>query len=144
MILVDSNLLLYAHNSAAEEHQKAKRWLEGVFSGHEPVALSWFVILAFLRLTTNRKVFPHPLSRAEARLAVSRWLERSQSVIIDPGENHWTILQQTMSVAKVSGPLVMDAHLAALAIEHGATLYTTDRDFARFPRLKFKNPLEEQ
>jgi toxin-antitoxin system PIN domain toxin len=143
VILVDANLLLYAYNSAADEHQKARAWLEEVMSGHEPVALCWQVLLAFLRLATNRKVFPRPLSRTEAMLIVSRWLERSQAFILEPGEKHWEILQQTVSAAKVSGPLVMDAHLAALAIEHGAILYTTDRDFARFSKLRFNNPLEE-
>ena len=144
MILVDVNLLLYAYNTSAEHHKKASRWLEDVLSGHEPMALAWTVILAFLRLTSNRRIFPHPLSRAEAARVIAGWLDRSQAVIVNPGENHWEILQRTMSEGKASGPLIADAHLAALAIEHGATLYTTDRDFARFPKLKFQNPLDER
>ena len=143
MIVVDVNVLLYAYNPSAEQHKKARGWLEDALSGHEPVALSWVVILAFLRLSTNRRVFPRPLSRAEAALIISKWLERSQAVVLNPSERHWSILQETMSAGKATGPLVTDAHLAALAIEHGATLYTTDRDFARFPKLKFKNPIEE-
>jgi hypothetical protein len=142
VIVVDVNLLLYAYNPSAEQHKKARAWLEDVLSGHEPMALSWIVILAFLRLTTNRRVFPRPLLTREAVLIISKWLERSQSVVLDPGEHHWKILQQTISAGKAAGPLLTDAHLAALAIEHGATLYTTDRDFARFPKLKFTNPIE--
>lgn len=144
MILVDVNLLLYAYNPSAENHRKARLWLEEALSGQEPLAFSWLVILAFLRLITNRRIFPEPLSQAEAVLIVSKWLQRSQAVVVNPGENHWKILQQTMSAGKAAGPLVTDAHLAALAIEHGATLYTTDRDFTRFPKLKFQNPLEDE
>lgn len=142
MILVDVNLLLYAYNPSAEQHQKARHWLEDVFSGHEPIALTWLVILAFLRLTTNRRIFPDPLSMADATLIVSTWLERSQAIIVHPRENHWEILLQAISAGKATAALITDAHLAALAIEHGATLYTSDRDFARFPKLKFENPLE--
>lgn len=142
MILVDANLLLYAHNSSTEQHEKARVWLEEVFSGHEPVGLSWPTILAFLRITTNPRL-PHPLSRAEAMQIVSEWLERPQAVLVGPGENHWEILQHLLSAGKATGSLVMDAHLATIAIEHGATLYTTDRDFARFPKLRFRNPIEE-
>ncbi|PYS40743.1 MAG: PIN domain nuclease [Acidobacteria bacterium] len=142
MIVVDVNLLLYAYNASAEHHKKARAWLEDVLSGHEPVALSWIVILAFLRLSTSRRMFPRPLSMAEATVIVSKWFERSQAVIVNPGGHHWTILQEAIFGAKAAGPLVTDAHIAAIAIENGATLYTTDRDFARFPKLKFKNPIE--
>ena len=143
MILVDANLLLYAYNASAEDHAKAKEWLEAVLSGAEPVALCWPVILAFLRITTNPRAFPHPLSRTEAAMIVSEWLDQPQTVLIGPGLNHWGILQRTLSEGKASGPLVSDAHLAALAVEHGATLYSTDRDFARFPKMKLENPLED-
>ena len=142
MILVDANLLLYAYNASSEEHLKARNWVEAVFSGHEPVALSWPVILAFIRISTNPRAFPKPLSRPEAMGIVSEWLDRPQAVVIAPGENHWDILQRLASLGKVTGALFSDAHLAALAIEHGATLHTTDRDFARFPNLKFENPLD--
>jgi len=143
VILVDANLLLYAYNTSAEDHSKAKDWLETVFSGTEPVALCWPVLLAFLRIATNPRAFPRPLSRTEAAVIVSEWLEQPQTVIIGPAENHWTILQRTLSDGKASGVLVSDAHLAALAVEHGATLYSTDRDFTRFTNLKLENPLED-
>ena len=141
MILVDANLLLYAYNASSEEHTKAKDWLEFALSGPEPVALCWPVILAFLRIATNPRAFPRPLTRPEAAVIISEWLEQPQTIVIAPAENHWTILQRTLSEGKASGALVSDAHLAALAIEHGATIYSTDRDFARFANLKVKNPL---
>jgi len=142
MILVDANLLLYAYNSSAEQHENAREWLEEVFSGHEPVALSWPTILAFLRITTHPRL-PHALSRADAAQIVSEWLDRPQTVLVGPGERHWEILQNLLATGKATGSLVMDAHLAAIAIEHGATLHTTDRDFTRFPKLSFRNPIEE-
>jgi len=142
VILPDANLLLYAHNVASEEHSKAKRWLEAILSGAEPVGLCWPVILAFLRIATNQRIFPRPLSRTQAVVIVADWLEQPQTVVLSPAENHWTILQRMLSAGKASGVLVSDAHLAALAVEHGATLYSTDRDFTRFPGLKFQNPLE--
>jgi toxin-antitoxin system PIN domain toxin len=141
VILVDANLLLYAYNASSEGHAKAKEWLESVLSGAEPVALSWPVILAFLRIATNPRAFPHPLSRTEATVIISEWLDQPQIVLVGPGPNHWSILQR--SLAEASGPLVSDAHLAALAIEHGAILHSTDRDFAKFPRVKLENPLED-
>ena len=143
MIFVDANLLLYAYNESAEEHSRAKAWLEQAFSESEPVALCWPVLLAFIRIATNSRAFPHPLSRLEATAVVSSWLERPQAVVVSAGDNHWDLLQRILSDGKVSGPLVSDAHLAALTIEHGGTLFTTDRDFSRFSSLKFRNPLED-
>ena len=141
MILVDANLLLYAYNASSEEHHQAKEWLEDALSGAEPVAFCWPVLLAFIRIATNARAFPRPLSRLEAIIAVTSWLERPQAVVVSAGQNHWDVLQRLLSEGKISGPLVSDAHLAALTIEHGGTLFTTDRDFGRFPDLKFRNPL---
>ncbi|MBI4468141.1 MAG: type II toxin-antitoxin system VapC family toxin [Acidobacteria bacterium] len=143
MIVVDVNLLLYAYNASAEQHRRARAWLEETLSGQEPMALSWVVILAFLRLSTNRRIFPNPLSMREADDIVDNWLRRSQVLVLNPSERHWQLLRETMSEGKVSGALITDAHLAALTVEHGATLYTTDRDFARFSKLRFRNPLDE-
>lgn len=142
MILVDANLLLYAYNASAFEHERAKAWLEDALSGAEPVAFTWPVLLAFIRIATNSRAFPSPLSRQEATLAVSSWLDQPQAVLLSPGEKHWELLQRLLSDGKVVGPLVSDAHLAALTIEHGGTLFTTDRDFSRFSNLRFKNPFE--
>jgi hypothetical protein len=97
--------------------------------------------MAFLRVTTNSSIFPHAYTIAEASQIVSEWLARPTVDILLPSVRHWTILHELLERGQVRGPLVSDAHVAALAIEHGATLYTTDRDFARFPGLKWTNPI---
>lgn len=141
MILLDANLLLYAYNSSSEHHAAARRWLEEVFSRPQPVRLAWASVLAFLRISTNPRAFPYPLSPEEACETVASWLERPMVACLDPGERHWAILSQLLTTTQARGPLVPDAHLAALAIEHGATLCTTDQDFTRFPDLRLFNPL---
>lgn len=141
MILVDANLLLYAYHPRSGQHLASRAWLEGVLSGPERVHFAWFTLWAFLRISTNPRVFARPLSAAEAEAAVSSWLAQPASSILEPGERHWEILRVLLREGQTVGPLVMDAALAALAIEHGATLHTTDRDFSRFPGLKWRNPL---
>jgi hypothetical protein len=140
MILVDANVLLYAYQPRAEHHQRCRAWVEQAFSGEEPVCLAWVTVLAFLRISTNPRVFERPLLAAEAASAVSSWLERPSVSVLEAGEQCWEILRRLLVEAQATGPLVMDAFLAALALENGATLVTTDRDFARFPKLKFHNP----
>jgi hypothetical protein len=105
------------------------------------VGLSWATILAFLRISTTTGIFERPFSGTEAAAIVSGWLEPPVVAILNPGERHWEILCELMTKGQAHGPLIMDAHLAALAIEHGATLATTDRDFSRFPGLRIVNPL---
>jgi uncharacterized protein len=141
LILVDANLLLYAYHPRAEQHAQSRQWLEAALSGTELVRFAWLTLWAFLRISTNPRVFESPLSTTEAVALVSAWLQRPNTGIVEPGERHWEILQGTVAAGQASGPLVMDAVLAALAIEHGATLHTTDRDFARFPGLKWANPI---
>ena len=142
MILVDANLLLYAYHPRAEQHERARAWLEAALSGPEPVGLPWSTVLAFLRLATSPRVFARPLSTAEAEIIVSTWLAESSVVLVSPGDRYWEILRALLIDAQVTGPLVTDAALAALAIEHGATLATTDRDFARFRGLRLSDPLQ--
>lgn len=142
MILVDANILLYAYDSVSERQKRARYWLEEALSGDETLALSWSVLLAFLRLGTSPRVYEEPLSTAEATSIVSAWLEAAPVTILEPGERHWTILSALLAKAQIRGPAVTDAHLAALAIEHGATLCTADRGFGCFPGLKFVDPLE--
>jgi uncharacterized protein len=145
LILVDANLLLYAYHPGGDRHGGARSWLEGALSsGVEPVRFAWLTLWAFLRISTNARVYEKPLLPGEAKDAVSSWLARSAAGILEPGERHWSILTELLSANQVRGPLVMDAVLAALAIEHGATLHTTDRDFARFRGLKWRNPLLEE
>ncbi|HUG72578.1 MAG TPA: TA system VapC family ribonuclease toxin [Steroidobacteraceae bacterium] len=144
MILIDANLLLYAYHQRAEQHRAARGWLEATLSGSELVRFAWVTLWAFLRIATNPRVFERPLSAAEAAAAVSSWLDQPVAAVLDPAERHLEILTALMQDAQASGPLVMDAAIAALAIEHGATLCTTDRDFARFAGLKWRNPLQQR
>ena len=141
MILLDVNLLLYSHNATAQQHRRASAWLERVLSGVERVGFSWETILGFLRLATAPKLFARPLLLDEATRIIGLWLTRDNVVIVGPGDRHWQILQEMLPTSASRGSLVMDAHLAALAIEHGATLCTNDRDFLRFPGLKVEFPL---
>jgi toxin-antitoxin system PIN domain toxin len=142
VILVDANLLLYAYDPRAAEHAVARKWLEGTLRGQALVRFAWVTVWAFLRISTNPRVYEHPLSLAEAVAHVTAWLAQPSAGIVDPGERHWTILQEMTHAGQTPGPLLMDAALAAIAIEHGATLCTTDRDFARFPGLRWFNPLD--
>jgi|SRR5208282_1673514 len=143
MILIDANLLLYAYDHFSPHHQAARDWLESTLSEPEPVGLAWMTLLAFTRIGTSPRPLENPLSVSEAAAIVATWLERPMVTLLDPGETHWETLRDLMAKGQAHGPLIMDAHLAALAIEHGATLATTDRDFARFPGLKFFNPLDK-
>lgn len=141
MILTDANLLLYAYNLDAAEHDASRQWLETQLSGSDLFCFAWQTITAFLRISTNQRAFPTPLSTKEATRIVTEWLERPQTVILTPGEKHWSIFQDLLESGQASGPLVMDAHLAALALENGAALASSDRDFSRFPGLSLINPL---
>jgi len=142
MIVVDANLLLYAHDAGSDHHPAARRWLENSLSGEEPIGLAWAAVLAFLRVGTNTRLRRDGPTLDEAMAIVAGWLERPTVTLLNPGERHWEILRDMMTKGQARGPLVTDAHLAALAIEHGAALATTDRDFARFPGLRFFNPLD--
>jgi toxin-antitoxin system PIN domain toxin len=141
VIVIDVNLLIYAHNSRSDERTAAKAWLEHALSIAEPVGFPWAVIHGFLRLTTGRVVLPHPLDMATATSLVEDWLSASNARIIEPGARYWTIFRQFLTNAHVIGKLVSDAHLAAVTFEHDATLYTTDRDFRRFSGLRVINPI---
>jgi toxin-antitoxin system PIN domain toxin len=141
VILVDANLLLYAYHTRADQHEKSRAWLETALSGQEFVRFTWVTLWAFVRIATNHRVFERPLTVAEAEAAVSSWLDRPVAGIIEPGERHWDILKELIRRGQATGPLVMDAALAAIAIEHGATICTTDRDFSRFPGVKSTNPI---
>ena len=144
MILADVNLLLHAYNKQATEYLAAKRWWTSVMSGTEPVGIAWVCVLAFLRISTSRNVYRQPLSIDEAISVVDDWFEAAVTELIQPTPRHWTVLQEQLKAGQASGNFATDAHLATLAIEHGATLYSTDRDFTRFPGLKFVNPLADR
>jgi uncharacterized protein len=116
----------------AEQHEASRAWLEAVLSGPDLVRFAWLSLWAFLRFATNPRVFEHPLSTSEAGAAISSWLGQPAAGILDPGERHWEILRGLVRDGQAAGPLVMDAVLAAIALEHGATLCTTDPDSSRF------------
>lgn len=141
MILIDANLLLYAYHLRAEQHEKSRRWLEAVLSGPDLVCFAWLTLWVFLRIATIPRVFDHPLFAPEAEAAISAWLAQPVARILEPGERYWTILQELISERQATGTLIMDAALGAIATEHGATICTTDRNFARFSGLKWTNPL---
>ena len=141
MILADANLLLYAYNAGCPEHAPARKWLEERLSEPEPFALCWSTISAFLRLSTNRAVYPAPLAIGEATAIVSSWLERPMVVLLEPGARYWAIARPLLEESNARAALVADALLAALALEQGATLATHDLDFRRFPGLTTIDPL---
>lgn len=142
MILVDANVLLYAEDSLSPYHETARQWWDAQLSGKSPVCLCWTVLTAFIRIGTNRRVFERPLSLKEAIHRVQSWVDQPCTRLIYPTEQHWQVLQELLEQGQAVGNLVTDAHLAALAIEHGCQLYSTDSDFARFPKLKWSNPLK--
>lgn len=135
MVVVDANVLLYAVNSSAPEHAAAKEWIEEALNGDEPVGFSWVVLLAFLRVSTLAAFSPTPLATADAFSLIDDWLEARAAVLIHPTRRHATVLRELLLKSGSAGNLVSDAHLAALAIEHGARLCTFDRDFRRFAGL---------
>lgn len=143
MIVVDTNLLLYAYNSTSPFHERARAWVEEVFSGGELVALPWTVILGFIRIATDPRAHLDPLTVAEAVSIVSEWLARPNVMALPPGQRHWEIVRKLLVTGQARGPLAMDAHIAAHAMEHGAVLATNDRDFSRFEGLKLTNPVRE-
>ena len=142
MILVDANLLLYAEDALSSQHALACEWWDAQLSGSAPVCLCWTVLGAFIRIGTNPHVFAHPLTLEQAIVRVESWLVQPCVRIISPAERHWTVFQQMLVKGQAVANLVTDAHLAALAVEHGCELCSTDRDFVRFPGLRWRNPLE--
>lgn len=141
MILIDANLLVYAHDARSPYHAAARSWLESVLSGPELVRIPLVALLAFIRIVTNPSLYPMPLTPEIAVDVVASWLAQPNVAIAMPAERHWELLKSAATNGQARGPLLMDAHLAALTIEHGARLATTDRDFARFPGLRFEDPL---
>jgi toxin-antitoxin system PIN domain toxin len=141
VILVDVNLLLHARNADAAQHAASLSWLDRQLNGATPVALPWASLLGFLRIATNPRLFRQPLTMTAAWEQVSSWLAAGPVWTPSPTERHAEVLAELLALPGVQGNLVSDGHLAALAIEHGLTLCSTDGDFARFPRLSWRNPL---
>jgi len=141
MIIPDLNLLVYAYNEDAPLHERAKAWWEQSLSGDEPVGLPWVVLLGFIRLMSSRRVLIEPMSTGEAIEQCQAWLAQPSTRIVAPGPMHLDLLSNLARDCRFSANLVTDAHLAALAIEHQAELYSNDADFSRFSGLKWRNPL---
>lgn len=141
MIIPDINLLVYAYNADAPRHLAAKAWWEALMSGTEPVAVPWAVSLGFVRLLSSPRVVVVPYAAPELLAFVRAWLERPHVTVVAPGPRHLDLLESLMGRPGVAAALTTDAHLAALAIETQSELHTADHDFARFPGLRWRNPL---
>ena len=141
MIVLDANILIYSYDSGSSQHTKARAWVETTFSGLESVGLSWQTVSAFLRVMTNTRLPGPRLSLEQATRLVDEWLDLPNVRVLSPGDEHWILLRRMIVEGQASGALISDAQLAALTMEYGGVLYTTDRDFARFPGLRWTNPL---
>jgi uncharacterized protein len=142
VIVLDANLLLYAYDSTAANHRRARVWIEQTFSGGSLVGIPWQTVHAFLRIVTNTSLPGQRFTAEEAVEIVDQWLEQPNVRLLAPGEDHWRLLQQMMVSGQARGRTTTDAQLAAITLEYGGELCTTDRDFARFPNLRWSNPLE--
>ena len=141
MKLSDVNLLIYAYDTSSALHARAKAWLEERLSAVEAFGFAWATLLAFLRLVTNPRVFEAPLRVEESLDIMESWLAAPCATVLHPGPRHTVLLGQLLGPVGSAGNLTMDAHLAALALEHDAELCSADADFSRFPRLRWSNPL---
>ncbi len=141
MIIPDVNLLVYAYNSDAPRHDGARRWWQDAVRGHQPIGLPWAVALGFLRIMTSRAVLPRPMTAAMALGHVRSWLEQPSVRVLQPGPRHLDILAGFIEAGAIASAVVTDAHIAALAVENQATVHSNDTDFARFPGLRWTDPL---
>jgi toxin-antitoxin system PIN domain toxin len=141
VIVLDANILIYAYDSGSSQHTKSRAWVEKTFSGLESVGLSWQTVSAFLRVVTSTRLPGPRLSLEQAARLVDEWLEQPNLRVLSPSDEHWILLRRMIVEGQASGPLIIDAQLAALTMEYGGELHTTDRDFARFPGLRWTNPL---
>lgn len=142
-MLIDANLLLYAIDSSSQWHAQAAGWLTRQLNGERRVAMPWPTLTAFLRISTHPRVWAHPLRVDEAWGHIEDWLARDVVWTPSPTRHHAGVLKRLVAEAGASGNLVSDAHLGALALEHGLTVCSADGDFARFPGVRWSNPLVE-
>ncbi len=140
MILPDVNVLIYAVDGRSPLHERSRGWLEAILSGSETVGLAWSVMLAFVRLTTNPRIFDNPMPTAEAIAYIEGWLDLPCTTIVHPTNRHTALLREMLTDRQAGANLVLDAHLATLAIEHGARLASADHDFAGFPGVVWFDP----
>lgn len=140
-MIVDANVLIYARNAADPNHHAARAWLERALNGETRVGLPWQTLGAFMRIVTNPRAFPDPLGVDEAWMQVEEWLDAPRAWVPQPTPAYRSVLGRLVRTHHVRGPLVTDAQLAALAIDHGVELVSTDADFARFSDLRWIDPL---
>lgn len=141
MKLIDLNILVYAMDESSPRHEPARHWLDETLSGADTVAFVWHVLIGFLRLSTRSAVFAHPLTIDESLDVIDGWLQQPCVTVVHPTERHTHVLRGLLALLGTAGNLTSDAHLAALAIEHGAELCSCDVDFSRFPGLRWTDPL---
>ena len=141
MILPDINVLIHAHNTGSPRHEAARKWWDTALGGTEGIGLAWVTILGFLRITTHRGILGNPMTPADACSRIEEWLALPHVHIPVPAEDHFSRLRANLENLGTAGNLTTDAHLATLAMERGYTLCSTDTDFARFPGLKWRNPV---
>lgn len=143
MILPDVNLLIYAHNEDSEQFERANEWFKELLTGKETACFCWETINGFMRVSTNHRAMPNPISLQAAFSAIENWLDQPNVLLLTPTKDHLSRLRQIAETAHAKGPLFTDAILATLAITHNATIASTDRDFRLFDGLKLINPLEK-
>jgi uncharacterized protein len=142
--LLDANILLYAYDSNSAHHAACREWLQAALNAEEPVGLPWQTSLAFIRISTNPRAVRRPLEPKEACAIISLLCERPNVVVVEPGDRFWPTFRKLVTDDRVSGPLITDAALAALALELGACVCSTDRDFRRFDGLSVVDPTERR
>ena len=140
MTILDANILLYAHNADAPQHAPIAQWVQKLLAGPDTIGLPWMTLWAFLRLSTNARLWPNPKPVGEAFAVVREWLAQPGVVVLHPGPRHAELLEKLVTEQRAAASLVSDAALAALALENGAVLASTDRDFSRFPGLRWVDP----
>lgn len=140
MVIVDANVLLYAADSASAHHERSRSWLDAALAGSEAVGFAWVALLAFIRIATNASILPNAMTADEATGQVEAWLGAPGAAVVHPTARHAALLRGLLRDAGTAGNLTTDAHLATLAIEHGADIVSYDRDFARFAGVRHRLP----
>jgi toxin-antitoxin system PIN domain toxin len=142
VIVLDANILLYAYDASSARHSQARATIERILSEDQIVGIPWQTVSAFLRIVTNKSLPGQRFSIEEASSLIDQWLEQPNVRFLAPEEEHWSVMRRLLLSGQVHGPMVSDAQLAALILENGGALYSTDRDFSRFKELRCTNPFD--